>query len=248
MIDLSVDLSKIDYKNLLRIFRDSSGKLRDKIREIIIQRIEKNKPFVSINEKETQHLYKIRKYESYRMMEICLGSHWSMNLIGLGLLVSELNETQKTDLQEKVRIEVHRKYGAKGLKILEMGSTGVIRDIIDYLSRIKTRKEYTFLEMNKLFDNILDKWQKMAIFVKSEDDMNHIKMKCRQLLESKDSLFFVFAYGFAVKHAINAIASLNNDGELKGYLFFANMGTDGKRNIYSCSFENVEGFGIDSFI
>ena len=164
-------------------------------------------------------------------------------------MASELNETQKTDLRERVREEVHRKYGAKGIRILEMGSTGVIRDIIDHISRLKIRKEYTFLEMNRLFDKILDKWQEITVFVKTEDNFNNIKIKCSELLSKKESLFFVFAYGYAVKHAINAIASLNNEGELKGYLFFSNiLMTDGKKEVYSCSFENVEGFGLDSFV
>lgn len=92
MTDLTDELYKININDLLKVFKESSGKIKRKIAEIVAERITKNKPFISIQEHEVRQLYNVRKYESYRRMEDCLGSHWSMNLIGLGLLVLELNE------------------------------------------------------------------------------------------------------------------------------------------------------------
>ena len=83
MTDLIDEFYKINIKDLLKVFKESSGKIKRKIGEIIAERIANNKPFISIQEYEVQQLYNIRKYESYRRMEDCLGSHWSMNLIGL---------------------------------------------------------------------------------------------------------------------------------------------------------------------
>lgn len=254
MTDLSKDLDRLNIKELLALLKGAPyfSKITNTIKEAIKNRIYTNKPFLSqnINEQEVQSLYQISKRDIYKRMESCLGSHWSMNLIALGLYISELNEMGQRDLQARVRFDVHTRYGAKGLRILEMGSTNAIKTIIDYLSGIKMTNDYNFLQMGRLFDKIIEEWSSITIFVESEDNLNHVEVKCLEMIRNKKPLFFVFAYGSAVRHAIFAIAKLNNNGDLKGYIFKGEtrkVGVDKKMEVYSCPFENIEGFGIYIF-
>lgn len=253
MTDLNKDLERLALKELLKIFRESSGKIKDKIKRVIIEKVLSQKKLITLestHKEDILQIYKITQNSSYKRMEDCLGSHWSMNLIGLGLYVAELNKEQQRELQERVRIEVHKKYGSKGLRILEMGSTGTIDNVINYLSSVKIRKNYNIIQMGRLFDKVIEKWNEITIFVKSENNTNTIELKCLDMLEKKIPLFFVFAYGSAVPNTISVLAKLNVNNDFRGYIFEAKMENSCnpyQKECYTCSFENVEGFGIDMF-
>ncbi|MBL7148316.1 MAG: hypothetical protein ISS82_05815 [Nanoarchaeota archaeon] len=254
MTNFTKDLKNLVLNELLELFKNSSGNVKDKIIQIIKEKLSLQKPLISISKEETRTFYEITKTQIYAEMENCLGSHWSMNLIALGLYVAQLNKDQKTELQKRVSQEVHLRYGVKGLRILEIGSTGAIINIIRYISDIKVRQNYTFIEIGKLFDKILEEWQNITIFVKSEETINNIEIKIMNFISLKKPLFFIFAYGSAVNNTISTIAKLNNDDTFRsnGYIFYANtqyIGDDiNKKEAYSCYFENIKGYGINLFI
>lgn len=239
------DLSIVD---LLTLLKKSAGKIKERIKEIIKEKIESKKYLISISKDELSNLKRISESDIYKRMEECLGSHWSMNLIALGLYISELNKQLQKELQEKVRKEIHQKYGAEGLKIMEIGSTGAIRQIIEYLSNIKMNKEYDLIQMGRLFDKIIKDWKEITLFIKAEDNQNQIELKISNMISSEKALFIVFAYGSAVLTTCFAIAKLNNNKQLSGYLFYSKREQDiEKTPIYSCFFESVEGFGLEAF-
>lgn len=252
--DFIKDLEQQGIKRLLELVRNSSGRIKSLIEAIIRDKIKSKKYLISINEEEINKIYLITKTEIYRRMENCLGSHWSMNLIALGLYVAELNDLQKNEIVEKVRAEIHRKYRAEGIKILDMGSTRSISQVINYLSGIKIRKNYNFIQMCNLFDKIIEQWKDITIFVKSEDTTNKVSIVCQDMIASNKPIFFVFAFGNAVNHTIYAIAQLNVENKLKGYIFTSNMQNPreetgpNKKEVYSCMFESVNNFGIDIFV
>lgn len=247
-IPILPELLKLGIKELIVLLKKSPGKFGKIIKERLIYLVKSKKYLISLSEEDTTELYKISKQELYKRLERCLVSHWSMNLIALGIYISKLNELDQGELAKKVKSEVHFKYQAKGLKILAMGSTGVIDHVIGFLSDIKTEKNYSFTEMGAIFDKIVERWDEITLFVKSEDSDSLIKKSCLSYLQKDERLFFVFAYGSAVKAAIMTIAELNNEGSLSGYLWDAKMKNIGQKEVYSCTFQSVKGAGIDMFV
>ena len=136
------------------------------------------KYLVSLSNEETTKLYEITKLDLYKRLSACLISHWAMNLIALGVYVSKLNESDQRDIVERVKSEVHSKYQALGLRILYMGSTGVIQHIIEYLSDLKINKNYNSTQMGAMFDKIIEKWDEITTFVKATDSLIEVKKFC----------------------------------------------------------------------
>ncbi len=246
--EIPPEIWKLGLQELINLFKTSKGKLGEIIKKRIRQVIKSKHYFVSLSEEDTTELYKISKQELYKRLERCLVSHWSMNLISLGIYISKLNELDRGEIAKRVKSEVHHKYQAKGLKILAMGSTGVIDHVIEFLSDIKTDKNYSFTEMGAIFDKIIERWEEITLFVKSGDSIGSIKESCVSYLKKDERLFFVFAYGSAVKATIMTIAGLNNEGSLSGYLWDAKMKNIGQQEVYSCSFQSTKGAGIDMFV
>lgn len=247
-ISILPELLKLSIKELIDLLKKSPGKFGESIKERLKQLVKSKKYFISLSKEDTTELYKISKQELYKRLERCLVSHWSLNLIALGIYISKLNELDQGELAKQVKSEVHSKYQAKGLKILAMGSTGVIDHVIGFLSDIKTEKNYSFTEMGAIFDRIIERWEEITLFVKSEDSASSIKESCLSYLQKNERLFFVFAYGSAVNATISTIAELNNEGKLSGYIWDAKMKNIGSKEVYSCTFESVKGAGIDMFV
>lgn len=245
--NLPPEILKVGLQELINLFKKSSGKLKKLFEKRIKFLVKSKKYLISLSDKEVSELYKITKQELYGRVEKCLVSHWSMNLIALGVLISKLNELDQREIVERIKTEVHSKYMARGIRIVEMGSTGVISHIIEYLSDVKMEKNYNFIEMGKLFDGIIDQWDDITVFVKAEHGKEDVKTRCLDHLEKREILFFVFAYGSAVNATITAIAELSNENQLSGYIWDAKMKREGVKEVYSCTFQNAEGHGIDKF-
>ncbi len=95
--------------------------------------------------------------------------------------------------------------------------------------------------LTKEFEKILDNWERITLFVKSEDNIDHILKEINWHVEQKQDFFFVFAYGRAIQHTIEAIAKLNNDGMFRSkYLFDAKKEVDrANKEKYKCVFERI---------
>lgn len=246
-IPIPPELTKLGIQELINLFKKSPAKLGKFIQKRVKQLVKSRKYLISISEEVTTELYKITKQDLYKRLEDCLFSHWSLNLIALGVYISKLNESDQRELVEQVRGEVHSKYRAEGIRILDIGSTGAINYLIGYISDLKMKKDYNFNEMGDIFDKIISRWKEITLFVKSEDDVKLVKTRCLHLLNKKEPLFFIFAYGSAIYPCINAIAELNNERKLAGYIWDAKTRSEGLKEVYSCTFESVEGYGIDTF-
>lgn len=245
--NLPPELLKLGLNQLLSLLKVTGGKLAHAIGARIKKLIASKTLLISLSEEETRKIYEITKQDLYIRLNNCLVSHWSMNLIALGIYVSKLNELDQRHIVERVRSEVHSKYQARGVKILNMGSTGAIGHIIEYLSDLKMQKNYGFIEMGKFFDKIIEKWEDIAFFVKSEYEIGLVKKKCLEFIGKKYPLFFIFAYASAIPATINAIAELSNSKQLSGYIWDAKMKPEGFKEAYSCYFQSIEGDGIEIF-
>jgi len=75
----------------------------------------------------------ISKSESYRRMRECIGNHRYLGLIKLGFRADELNEQGNTAAIARIKAKVYEKHGVEGIRILTMGTTGILIGIIQYL-------------------------------------------------------------------------------------------------------------------
>ncbi len=79
-------------------------------------------------------LLKVSKSDIYSRLKECIGPHWALPIIKVGIFISELSgeENRKKNIDD-IKDSVKRKYGISAIKILHLGDTGVIKDIIAYL-------------------------------------------------------------------------------------------------------------------
>ena len=194
---------------------------------------------------EATILRQISQTDLYLRLKFCLGQHWSLPLIKVGIYVSNLNKEGQDKLVQQIKDYIFQKYGIRGIRIMELGSTGIIESIIELISDLKIRKNYTREDLVREFENILFEWKEITLFVKNEHTIDDVIITIKRKMEMKKHLFFVFAFGNASKIAMSGIAKANTEGlfSQEGYLF-SNKYWINKRGseIYSWTFESVELF------
>jgi len=84
-------------------------------------------------------LQRISKNDAYNRMKELIGNHPFLSLVRLGLVFAEISEEGEAEKIARVKREVHHIYGIKGVRVLTMGSTGVLLDVIRYLSDLKIK-------------------------------------------------------------------------------------------------------------
>ncbi len=167
-------------------------------------------------------LQKTGKSEAFRRMKDCIGDHSYLSLVKLGLRIAELSDEGRVETIANIKNDVLNKYGINGVRILNMGSTGALPEIIRYLSDLKIEHNYNQADMANYFDKIIEKWKEITIFHKSSEGKNALKLKILSYMNTPHELFFVFASGKAGDQAKKVIATLNNKDEIqkKGYRFY----------------------------
>lgn len=154
-------------------------------------------------------------------MKECVGNSNLLGLVKLGLKIEELTDEGKVTLIANIKNDVYKKYGVEGIRILTMGSTGILLGIVQYLSAVKIENNYNQAYMTDMFKKILNNWMKITIFHKSEQGQIALEKKIISYMNSHYELFFVFSIGTASEQATKVIASLNKNGTIrkKGYMF-----------------------------
>lgn len=234
-LELIEQISSLGVKDLLALF--VSGKygleviayIKEKIRE----KLDERKYGFVPNAEETRALYEINKKEVYQRLKVCLGGHWALDLLRVGIYISKLNDEGKRETVHKIKDHVYSKYGPRGIKIIDMGATSVIYSVALYLSDRKMRDNMNPIDMALEFDKLIEGWDKVTIFVKKDENESPIYKKILSYMDSYP-IFFVFAYGSAVLIASRAIAKLNNEKTIqqKRYIFYTypNIDQAGLRN------------------
>lgn len=234
-IELIEQISSMSVKDLGslilsgKVAADAVAYIREKIKEKIY---EGRYGFVP-NAEEAKAIYEVGKKDVYIRLKQCLGGHWAIDLLRAGIYISKLNDEGKRDAVRKIKDGVYEKYGSRGIKIIDMGATGIIISVALYLSDRKIKNNLNPLDMALEFDKLLEEWEKATIFVKKDDDVTPIYSKILGHMD-KYPIFFIFAYGSAVLIAGKAIAKLNNEGTIhdKRYYFYTypNVDQAGLRN------------------
>lgn len=182
---------------------------------------EKKEYGFTLNPELASDLQRISKSEAYKRIKECIGNSNLLGLVKLGLRIEELSDEGKVSLIANIKNDVYKKYGVEGVRILTMGSTGLLMGIIQYLSSIKIENNYSQTYMTDLFNRTLDNWMNITIFHKTEQGQKALEQKILAYMNGHHELFFVFSIGTASEQATKVIATLNNNGTIrkKGYMF-----------------------------
>lgn len=219
--ELIEQISSMGIKDFLSLIisgkygADAVKYFRERIRE---QLDKENYGFVP-NAEESKAIYEINKKDVYQRLKSCLGGHWALDLLRVGIYISKLNNDGKRDTVKKIREHVHSKYGIRGVKIIDMGATSIIESVASYLSDRKMRDNMNPLDLALEFDKLIDGWEKVTIFVKRDENESLIYKKIVSHMDNHP-LFMVFAYGSAVMIASRAIAKLNNEKVIQNNRYF----------------------------
>jgi len=197
--ELIEQISSLGIKDLLALI--ASGKYGLKviahIRQKIREKLNERKYGFVPDANETQALYEINKKEVYKRLKVCLGGHWGLDLLRVGIYISKLNDEGKRETIRKIKDHVYSKYGSRGIKIIDMGATSVIDSVASYLSDRKIRDNMNPLDLALEFDKLIEGWDKVTVFVKRDEKDNLIYKKILKCMDNYP-LFFVFAYGSAI--------------------------------------------------
>jgi len=168
-------------------------------------------------------LQRISKSDAYKRMRECIGKHRFLGLVKLGLRIEELSAEGSVKIIAKIKDDVYQKFGTEGIKILRMGSTGALIEVIRYLSDFKIEHNYSQADMATIFESIVDKWTAITIFHETEYGQSALGKTIITYMQSPHEFFFVFASGDASTQAKRAIASLSNDSIIRTMGYIVNL-------------------------
>lgn len=234
---INVGESEVDqFNTLLKLYEVGKD-----VKQTIIDLLDKKKYGFVPNAQEARALKRINENPRFCRLKELTGKHESLNLVRVGIYIMELNDIGERQLINEIRDRVNKRYGSRGMKIINLGSTGTIFDVIDYLDTLKLRKGYNKEHIISEFNKILDDWEKITIFVKSGQDEKSLYQNIQLQMRLKHPIFFVFAYGKACSVAMKTIADMNNAGlitQKNHYLFWSKPGKDRAGKLkYAWTFE-----------
>jgi len=166
-------------------------------------------------------LQKISKSEAYKRIKECIGNNRFLGLIKLGFRAEELNEQGNTASIATIKDKVYEKHGVEGIRILTMGTTGVLMGMIQYLSDMKIKNNYGQAYMADHFEKIIQNWMMITIFHQTGHGQKALENKVLAYMKANYQIFFVFSIGTASDQATKVIAQLRKDGAISknGYIF-----------------------------
>ncbi len=244
--ELFQKISSMDINELLallvtgKLAKEGVVAVRKRIRNLWNQR----KCGFTPNAEEAATIYKVGQKEAYKRLKECVGSHWSLRLIRLGLYISDLNDEGQRKLVAKTKGDIYKKYGSKGIKITNMATTGALSSVIEYLSKLKIEENLNRTDLAIIFDTeIIEVWDKITFFVKTEDSEKGISKKIVRMMNQRIRIFFVFAYGAASIKPMKVISKLSNDGTISNKNYhFSMISRKDKANwiLYTWTFELIK--------
>jgi hypothetical protein len=117
------------------------------------------------NPEMAKQIYSIGHKTSFKILKSCVGRyHWALNLIKLGIFISELSDKGEREKINEMREQISKNKGWKAINVVNMGSTGAINGIINYLDGLKINDSSEEV-VKQEFDRIIEEWQKITVFV-----------------------------------------------------------------------------------
>ncbi|MBW2994101.1 hypothetical protein KY315_01620 [Candidatus Woesearchaeota archaeon] len=189
------------------------------------------------NAEEYYALTKLADKSVYRDFKKLLKGHWGVDVVRTGLYILSLERKGEIDQINLVKQQVFANKQVSGLRLIGMVTEGVIKPALDYLKELKEKKNFSPEDLNKAFEDLLNEWEKITIFVKSDDFVETIFKKAKNMVDQKKQTFFIFAKGKAIAVACAAIVRLQKEEYLleKGYVWFAETDLDTTPPSYYCA-------------
>jgi hypothetical protein len=179
---------------------------------------------------DAKEVYAIGQSVSFKTLKECIGNkHWALNFIKVGIRISDLSDKGEREKVDLIRGEIRKTKGLRPINIVNMGSTGAIKGIVNYLDSLRM-KEYSREAIIEEFERIIYDWENVTIFVDKGSNKETIKSRIVDKVDSEIPLFFIFSYGLdASQIAMYSIAELRNEGliEPNGYILDTQPRFDG---------------------
>ncbi len=246
-IDIPPDLLDKTLPELLKLvaLQKVSGKILDWTYQRIKELWEKREYGFTPDPEVAAGLQNISKSDAYKRMRECIGNHRFLGLVKLGFRVDELNEQGKTAAIANIKSNVFEKHGIEGVRIITMGTAGILTGIIQYLSDTKLKNNYSQAIMSDQFDNIIKNWTQITIFHQAEKGSRTLEKSIRTFMKANYPIFFVFSMGAASEQATKLIAQLRRDDIIRknGYMFTLYRRKEvAGRVMHTWLFQNIEDF------
>ncbi|MBU4266208.1 MAG: hypothetical protein L6243_00325 [Candidatus Altiarchaeales archaeon] len=164
-----------------------------------------------------------KKSNNYVRFKQCVGKHWSLGLIKVGLHLMDLTEDGQHELINQIKSEMSHRYPKRAMKVINIASSGALPALITYISKVQHEEALS----NKLcacrFEEFLDNWENMTIWIKSGMSKEDVDGDITAKIVKNEPEILVFAIGENAKRpASKAIASLKNEQILRrnGYMMY----------------------------
>lgn len=207
-----MDEDKFLAELTIAVTKGFTNSLKDKISKIWL----KNEYGVTLEPKEGESLKRIGENEFYRVFKKYLGEHWSIKLIKVGLYISELNEEGKRKRAQDLQNEAYKKHGPKGVKIIQLASTGILIPVMGYIIDLKLYKDANPIVLNQAFDKILEEWDMVSVPVNNDTNEITLKHEIISKMDYNHPIFFVYAAGNPSRIAQLTLAKMNNEALFSG--------------------------------
>lgn len=209
-----------------------------KLYEIIRNKFNEKKYAFVPNKDEAETLKKLGEKSTYKRFKKLLPTHWGNDAIRTAEFIMILEQKKDIERIKEIKGQVFRNLKLPGLRLVEMVQTDVIRAALDYVEDLKSKYSYSQEDINREFENLLMRWERITIFVKSDDAIEKIKQKSIDFIERKEPTFFLFAKGSAIDNTCLVIAELIKEKYViqNGYIWFAQMIKETTPFTYYCGF------------
>lgn len=199
---------KILAELLISFAKDLGFQAKEKIKTFWL----KQEYGITLSPEEGELINKVSKEnELYKIFKKYLGDHWSLKLIKVGLYISELNEDGKKLRAESIQKEVRKKYDRKGLKIIQIASTGILEPVMQHIIDLKLLKGANYIVLCKEFDKILSEWDIISIPVARSSLETDIRQSITSKVQIGNPIFFVYGAGRAAVIAQLILAKMSNE-------------------------------------
>jgi len=165
-----------------------------------------------------------------------LPGHWGTDVIRTACYVLILEEKKEKEKIEVIKTQVFKNKKLLGLRLVEMVQAGVIKAVLERLIMLKDKHNYENADLANEFENLLNDWRKITIFVQNEDSVEKIKDLSKKFIDKREETFFILAKGNATETAVSTIVELQKEKYLieKGYVWFARSDHDTHPPTYYC--------------
>lgn len=168
-------------------------------------------------------LRKIDSTPKFCKLQKLIGNHPSLRLARIGLYLETLNEKGQTEIVEKIRGQIFENHGEAGIQFLDIGSSGLMSEVIDSLENINIQFNLSQYDLVKRYEYIIRKMNYITIYIDNEQSPQNIELKISQKMEQYPQDFYAVATGLASDKTMQVIAKMSNQKKFqeKGYMFFS---------------------------